>query len=130
MEHLRAARLTRAELAGSLFDLAVADPAVARALTACEAWETGYVAMLLTRAEASSRHDVDDLTTSPRERALTAIDRAIRHDNPFLRVHQSGVQVTSDAIDAMLTMLQTQSVFHEVAGDLERRTTQRTAPPA
>lgn len=130
MERLHAARLTRADLAGSLFELAASDLAVARVLTACEAWETGYVAGLLTRAEALGNHDVDDITTSDQERALSAIDRAIRQDNPFLRVHKSGVQVSSEAIDAMLDMLQSQSVFHEVAGDLERRTTKRTAPPA
>ena len=128
MEHVRAVRLSRSDLAGSLFELAASDLSVARVLTACEAWETGYVAGLLTRAEELSHHDPDDITESPGERALSAIDRAIRQDNPFLRVHKSGVQVSSEAITAMLDMLQIQSTFHEVAGHLERRTAPRTAP--
>ncbi len=129
MENLRARRISRADLAGALFELAAADLAVARVLTACEAWETGYVATLLSRAEELSRHDPDGTTDSTEERSLAAIDRAIRHDNPFLRVHRSGVQVTSEAINAMLDLLQQQSVFHGTAGDLERRTALRTARP-
>ena len=130
MEHVRAMRLSRADLAESLFELAAADLSVARVLTACEAWEAGYVAGVLIRAEELSRHDPDDTTDSARERALSALARAIRHDNPFLRVHKSGVDVSSEAIMAMLDMLEMQSTFHERAGDLERRTALRTPPPA
>ncbi len=119
------ALVTRADLAAALDDIAHADRNVARALTACEAWEPGYVAALLQRAEVLAQHDpVSD--TSLRERALVAIDRAIRTDNPFLKVDRSGVDPSDDSIEQILSMLHQQARFHESAGDLERRTVGRT----
>ena len=128
MDSLRSARLTRADLAVALEEAARADPNVARVLTACEAWEAGSVTKLMARAEELCAHD--DRPESPYDRALAAIDTAIRHDNPFLRVHRSGVQPSDDAVEAMLSMLHEQTVFHEAAVDLERRTLRRVAPPA
>jgi hypothetical protein len=103
MDDQRPARLTRADLALALHEAAASDGNVARVLTACEAWESGYVASLLSRAEELSADD--HRLGSPRDRALSAIDTAIRHDNPFLRVHRSGVQPTDEAVDAMLAGL-------------------------
>ncbi len=126
MDSLRTARLTRADLAAALEEAATSDPNVARVLAACEAWEAGYLASLMTRAEEMVAHD--DQPGSPHERALSVIDRAIRHDNPFLRVHRSGVQPTVEAVEAMLAMLHQQASFHDVAAELERRAMRRTAP--
>jgi hypothetical protein len=128
MDGLRTARLTRADLATALEEAALGDASVARVLTACEAWEAGYVASLMTRAEALSAHD--DAPGSPGDHALSAIDRAIRHDNPFLRVTRSGVQPTPEAVGAMLSMLREQRLFHEATAELERRSMRRLAPPA
>ena len=116
--------VTRADLAAALDDIAHADRNVARALTACEAWEPGYVAALLQRAEVLAQHDpITD--GSLRERALAAIDRAIRTENPFLKLTRSGVQPSDDAIEQILSMLHQQARFHESAGELERRTAGR-----
>lgn len=128
MDSLRSARLTRADLAVALEEAARADANVARVLTACEAWEAGYITSLMARAEALSASD--DGFTSPGDRALAAIDTAIRHDNPFLRVHNSGVQPSDDAVEAMMKMLHEQTLFHEAAADLERRAMRRLPPPA
>lgn len=119
--------VTRADLATALDDVAHADRNVARVLTACEAWEPGYVAALLQRAEMLSQHDpVSD--AGLRERALSAIDRAIRNDNPFQKVARSGVEPSDEAIEQVLAMLHQQSRFHETAGELERRSAGRTPP--
>jgi hypothetical protein len=128
MDSLRSARLTRADLAVALEEAARADLSVARVLTACEAWEAGYITTLMARAEELCANG--DQPGSPSERALTAIDSAIRHDNPFLRVHRSGVQPSDEAVDAMLSMLHEQTLFHEASADLERRAMRRVAPPA
>ena len=128
MDSLRSARLTRADLAVALEEAARADTNVARVLAACEAWEAGYITSLMARAEELCAHD--DRPESPHERALAAIDAAIRHDNPFLRVHRSGVQPSDEAVEAMLSMLHEQTQFHEAAVDLERRAMRRIAPPA
>jgi len=119
--------VTRADLAAALDDIAHTDRNVARTLTVCEAWEPGYVAALLQRAEVLAQHDPTD-GSSLRERALGAIDRAIRTDNPFQRVTSSGVQPTPEAIDDILAMLRQQARFHQSAGELERRTIGRTPP--
>jgi hypothetical protein len=119
--------VTRADLAAALDDIAHADRNVARALAAAEAWEPGYVAALVQRAEVLAQHDPAS-DASLRERALSAIDRAIRTDNPFQRVSRSGVQPTDDAIEQILAMLHQQARFHDSASDLERRTANRTPP--
>ncbi|MEN9645394.1 MAG: hypothetical protein RL238_2063 [Actinomycetota bacterium] len=119
--------VTRADLAAALDDIAHADRNVARALTVCEAWEPGYVAALVQRAELLAQHDADN-DAALRDRALSAIDRAIRTDNPFQRVTRSGVQPTDEAIDDILAILRQQARFHRSAGDLERRTIGRTPP--
>ncbi|MFZ4719826.1 MAG: hypothetical protein ACOYMR_10395 [Ilumatobacteraceae bacterium] len=121
--------MSRAELAGALADLAESDRTVAKVLAASEAWETGYVAGLLSRAEELVSHDPPGAFDSVREQALTAIDRSIRHDNPFLRVHQSGIEPTAEQVDAIVGFLHQQAKFHDVAADLERRTAPRTPPP-
>lgn len=119
--------VTRADLAAALDDIAHADRGVARTLTVCEAWEPGYVAALLQRAEHLAQHD-PDVAVPLRDRALGAIDRAIRIDNPFQRVTQSGVQPTDEAVEDILAMLRQQARFHGSAGDLERRTIGRMPP--
>lgn len=129
MVNSRATRLTRADLAGALHDIASSDRSVAIVLAACEAWESGYVASLLARAEELTQHDAVDAYVSPREQALAAIDRAIRHENPFLRVHRAGVHPSDEAVDAMVAVLHQQAHFHDVAAELERRSIRRTPPP-
>ena len=119
--------VTRADLAAALDDLAHADRNVARTLTVCEAWEPGYVAALVQRAEVLAQHDPAG-ETSLRERAFSAIDRALRTDNPFQRVTKAGVQPSDEAIDDILAMLRQQARFHQSAGNLERRTIGRTPP--
>ena len=127
--HQGAPQITRADLAAALADIAASDINVAKALAACEAWEVGYVASLLSRAEHLAANDPDDVYATLRERALSAIDRSIRLDNPFLRVQSSGVVPTPEATDALLEMLRQQAKFHGVTTELERRGLPRMAPP-
>lgn len=126
---MRVMGLTRGELASALAELAESDRAVAKVLAASEAWESGYVATLLSRAEALAGADGHDPELRPSEQALNAIDHAIRQDNPFLRVHRSGVEPTAEQVEAIVQFLHQQARFHDVAADLERRTAKRTAPP-
>jgi hypothetical protein len=120
--------ITRADLAGALVDLARAERNVAMVLAVCEAWEPGYVASLLARAEtlAARDHRAGPVEPSVHERSLSAIDRCIRHDNPFQRVHQSGVLASTQTVDALIDLLDRQAKFHDIAGELERRLSPRT----
>lgn len=128
MADTRAPHISRGELAGALAEIARDDPTVARALAACEAWETGYVGLLLTRAEQLAANDAPDTGFSRRDRSFGAIDRAIRLENPFQRVERAGVHVTEESIVALLKFLDTQALFHDTAAELERRGLRRHSP--
>ena len=99
--HDATAHITRADLAAALVDLARADRNVAMVLAVCEAWEPGYVAVLLARAEtlAGRDHRTGPVGPSVHDRSLSAIDRCIRHDNPFQRVQHSGVLATPATVE-------------------------------
>jgi hypothetical protein len=124
------ADITRADLAAALADLAESDSTVAKVLAACEAWEVGYMSGLFTRAEVLASNDPQGAYTSISERALSAIDRAIRLDNPFQRVHSAGVNPSPEAVTALIDLLRQQAKFHGASTDLERRGLPRIPPPA
>ena len=121
--HDATANITRADLAGALVDVARANRNVAMVLAVCESWEPGYVASLLGRAEtlAGRDHRAGAVGPSVHDRSLSAIDRCIRHDNPFQRVQHSGVLATAAAVDALIELLDRQARFHDIAGEMERR---------
>ncbi len=120
--HDGTAHLTRADLAAALVDLARCDPNVAAALATCEAWEPGYVDALLGRAEllAARDHRAGLMSATVGERSLSAIDRALRHDNPFQRVHRVRRWPPTAAVDALIDLLDREARFHDLAGELER----------
>lgn len=112
--------VTRADLAIALAAMVHDDARLAEALATCEAWEIGYVATLITKAEVLLANDAPDLSR-PDERAHIALHRAIELENPRGRVERSGRVATPDAVAALLAMLGSRAHFHEKAEPLERR---------
>lgn len=112
--------VTRADLANALAAMVHDDARLAETLATCEAWQTGYVAMLITKSEVLLANDAGDLSL-PDERAHSALHRAIELENPRGRVQRSGRVATPDAVAALVAMLGSRAHFHQKAEPLERR---------
>jgi hypothetical protein len=112
-----------ADLARSLDDLARADRRLASALTACEAWESGYCSELVNLAVDLSAQDdpAHQSYSSTRERGLQAVSRAIEITNPRYRARALDHPVDAAAVQALLALLTSQARFHEAATSLDRR---------
>jgi hypothetical protein len=118
-----AIRMRRADLARALDDMARADRRLAGALTACEAWESGYCSELVNLAVDLSAQDdpAHQSCSSARERALQAVSRAIDITNPRYRARALDHSVDAAAVQALLGLLTSQARFHEAATSLDRR---------
>jgi hypothetical protein len=123
--------LDRAHLARALEDVARADMRLAVALTTCEAWDGGYVSMLLHEAAqlASNDDTSNSAFTSDHERAQDAVRRAVFLANPRSVVAHADMHPTAEAIDAFFALLASLSEFHTITADLERRQATRIPPP-
>lgn len=122
-------RIDRAELARALDDVTRDDQRLAAALTACEAWRSGYCAEIVNMAaDLSAQDDPSHRSySSTRERSLQAVQRALDIANPRHRSRSLGESVTPAAVQALFALLDSQVRFHEAAADLERRRWNRTS---
>lgn len=116
-------RMPRADLARALDDMARADRRLAGALAACEAWQSGYCAELVSLSVDLAAQDDPALQSfsSSRERALQAVSRAIDVMNPRYRARSLETSVPAEAVQALLSLLTAQARFHEAAAGLDRR---------
>lgn len=103
------------------------DRRLAAALAACEAWQSGYCAELVSLSFDLAAQDDPSLQSlsSSRERALLAMTRAIDVMNPRYRARALETSVAADAVHALLSLLTAQARFHEAAAGLDRRRCQR-----
>jgi hypothetical protein len=122
-------RIDRAELARALDDVARADRRLAAALTACEAWRSGYCAEVVNiAADLATQDDLSHQSySSTRERSLHAMQRALDVANPRHFSRSLDHSVSPDAIQALFALLTSQVRFHESASHLERRRWNRIA---
>lgn len=120
-------RSNRGELAKALDDLVHDDRRLAEALAMCEAWETGYVARLLSDAEHIALHQSCD--GSPALCADRAVQMAVEQAAPRRRVERAGITPTPEAVQALLDLVERRARFHEESWPLDRRAQPRTPPP-
>ncbi|MEI7547575.1 MAG: hypothetical protein WCK21_05905 [Actinomycetota bacterium] len=124
-------RLTRVDLANAMVELVWGDRSLANAITINEAWSSGYIARLLTRAETIAASSVNhDPRGSEPLTAFESVRQAIDIANPRGALERVAATIHDDAREALVALLQAQARFHSVAAPLERRGLRRVPIPA
>lgn len=123
--------LTRPDIANAMVELIWGDRSLASAITVNEAWNSGYVARLLTRAEVLAAESVNHDPRGPEPLTATeAVAKAIDVANPHKVFERWSGHIEDDARHALVQLLRAQAMFHATAAPIERRGLRRMPIPA